>query len=238
MRGLRQCGFSLIELSFVLLITGLLLQSSILPLSQLRDNTLRKQTQQQLQQIKQALIGHVIRTGALPCPIDVVGATAQVCGLSEGGVPAASLSLSGAINDHGALLDAWGQPIRYALSQSDHPRRGLVGSPDWSTPGEVAAIGIADVQAELRLCMAGVDSCEKKYLRADQLVAIVISDGSDATATGAQQENQDADSNYVLGAHSIVEGREFDDMLITLSRSDLAYWLLRSHWLTRPLVVQ
>ena len=233
MKAPRQGGFSLIELSIVLFISAMLLRAAIVPLPQLRDTAMRKQARQQLQNVRQALIGHVIQTGALPCPVSLKGegSGATGCQIAEGGVPAVTLGLLGSVNSAGAVLDAWDRPLRYALSHADHQSEGTVGLPDWSSPGEVAAIGLAKVQADLRLCLNFETKCTKQHLRADQLVAIVMSDGRDGSDSGAQSENQDGDTDYALTAHSQVDGKTFDDMLITLSSSDVAYWLLRGHWL-------
>jgi len=226
-----QQGFSLIELSLVLFVSAMLLRAAIVPLPHLRDTALRKQTQQQLQDVKQALIGYVIKTGALPCPITDKSKRAPSCSALEGGVPAALLGLLGAVDSNGAVLDPWGNPLRYALSQADHPSEGTVGLFDWSAPGEVAAIGLTNVQADLTLCLSGKVSCTKQHLRANKLVAIILSDASDNSLSAAQLENQDGDTQYVLQGHSQVPGEVFDDLLVTLSSGDMAYWLLRGGWL-------
>lgn len=235
MKVLKQGGFSLIELSFVLIISAILLRSALAPLPQLRDTAMRKQTRQQLQDVKHGFIGHIIKTGALPCPVALTGTgnSTEICQTAEGGVPAAAVGLLGTVDSAGALLDAWGRPLRYALSQADHKSEGVQGLPDWSTAGEIAAIGLSNVDADLRICLNADTACTKQHLRADQLVAIVISDGRDGSAAGVQHENQDGDADYALTAHSQVDGGVFDDLLITLSSSDMAYWLLRGHWLTR-----
>ena len=234
MNLLQQRGFSLIELSIVLFISAILLRAAIVPLPQLRDAAMRAQTRQQLQEVKQALIGHIIKTGTLPCPISLTGSgnNTAVCKITEGGVPAVTVGLLGAVNSVGAVLDVWGRPLRYALSGADHQSEGVVGQPDWSTTGEIAAIGLTEVEADLRICLNANTKCTKQHLRADQLVAIVLSDARDGSVDGVQQENQDGDTDYALTAHSQVEGKVFDDMVITLSSGEVAYWLLRGHWLT------
>lgn len=228
----RQHGFSLIELSIVLVVSGLLLRSAIQPLPQLRESAQRKQSLAQLQSVKRALLGYVIHTGTLPCPLstDSLYDTSDQCQVREGYVPAAQLGVLGAIDSTGAVLDVWGRPLRYIVSQADHPELGLQGKADWSTPGEIAAIGLPHLQADLRLCLT-TKACSKRNLRADQLVAIVISDGADNSENGAQQENQDGDTDFVLRAYTQTEEDKFDDMLITFSRSDMAYWLLQTDWL-------
>ncbi len=230
----RQDGFSLIELSIVLVVSGMLLHSAIQPLPQLRESAHRKQSLAQLQSVKRALLGYVVSTGTLPCPLsaDSPPDVSNQCQVREGNLPAAQLGVMGAVDETGAILDVWGRPLRYIVSQADHPELGEQGRADWSTRGEIAAVGLPQLQADLRLCLTS-QACSHRNLRADHLVAIVISDGADNSDDGAQQENQDGDTEFVLRAYTQSKEDKFDDMLITFSRSDMAYWLLQTDWLQR-----
>ncbi|HZP91955.1 MAG TPA: prepilin-type N-terminal cleavage/methylation domain-containing protein [Burkholderiales bacterium] len=61
-------GFSLVEMSVVLLIVTLLLGSVLVPLSAQVDERKFSETSKQLDQIKEALIGFALANGYLPCP--------------------------------------------------------------------------------------------------------------------------------------------------------------------------
>lgn len=63
----RQCGFSLVELSIVLLVVGLLLTSIIAGLSDLVWRARNAQAQKDLSLAKETLIGYAISEGRLPC---------------------------------------------------------------------------------------------------------------------------------------------------------------------------
>lgn len=63
-----QSGFSLIELSIVLLVLGLILTSTITGLSDLVWRARYAQAKKDLALAQEALIGYVISRGGLPCP--------------------------------------------------------------------------------------------------------------------------------------------------------------------------
>jgi len=61
-------GFTLIEMTMVLLIVGLLVGSFVIPLGAQMDINNIKATDQRLAQIKEALLGYAARNRRLPCP--------------------------------------------------------------------------------------------------------------------------------------------------------------------------
>jgi len=73
-----QKGFTLIEITIVLLILGLLIAGILGPLSIRVEQKQRQETQDQLDDIKNTLIGFAITEGRLPCP-DCRIATAGSC---------------------------------------------------------------------------------------------------------------------------------------------------------------
>lgn len=66
----RRCsnGFSLIELSVVILLVTLLLGSILVPLQTQVEQRQYRETEKRLEQIKEALIGYAISNRYLPCP--------------------------------------------------------------------------------------------------------------------------------------------------------------------------
>jgi prepilin-type N-terminal cleavage/methylation domain-containing protein len=67
-RSSHQCGFSLVELAIVLVIVALLSGGLLLGLSGQRDQVQSKEARQQLETIREALIGYAMTNGRLPCP--------------------------------------------------------------------------------------------------------------------------------------------------------------------------
>jgi len=64
----RQRGFTLNELAVVLVIIGFLVGGLLLPLATQVEQRNRRETEQQLEEIRQALLGYVVANGYLPCP--------------------------------------------------------------------------------------------------------------------------------------------------------------------------
>ena len=71
--GMR--GFTLIELSVVVLVITLLLGSLLIPLATQVEQRNMSETQKRLQEIKEALIGFAIANGRFPCPAIGTGAS-------------------------------------------------------------------------------------------------------------------------------------------------------------------
>jgi prepilin-type N-terminal cleavage/methylation domain-containing protein len=61
-------GFSLIEMAVVLFIIALLLGSVLVPLTTQVEQRQVSETQKMLEDIKEALVGHAVAKGYLPCP--------------------------------------------------------------------------------------------------------------------------------------------------------------------------
>ncbi|MEO6976439.1 MAG: prepilin-type N-terminal cleavage/methylation domain-containing protein [Gallionella sp.] len=121
-------GFTLIEMAMVLMIVALLLGGLLPTISGQVEQRNVAETRKQLDEIQQALIGYAIINGRLPCPASPAAntgmesfasghnATDGVCSnFYNGYVPAATLGLSGT-NINGYVVDAWGNPIHYAVT--------------------------------------------------------------------------------------------------------------------------
>ncbi len=125
-------GFTLIEMAIVLMIVGFLLSGLLVSLTQSAENTRRTNANAQLQRIEEALYGFAQTTGRLPCPAsnstngletppDVDGDCAVPTTFHHGFVPSATLGLTGTVNGDGLLLDPWGNPYRYSVSDLVSP---------------------------------------------------------------------------------------------------------------------
>jgi len=237
-------GFSLVEISLVLVILGILLSAATVPLASLEGQRRERRVQADLVSIRDALIARLISHEALPCPIGRVTVGARVpaasagqastvavsgrCATFRGGVPAATLSVAGAMDATGALLDPWGRAYRFALSDTDADGHGTAGLPDWSAPGESGEVGIQHLRGSLSVCERAVARCPREALRANDLVFVVLSHGADAGATGLQRPNLAPSGSFTLAPRSDVPDLQFDDVLTWASRSELTWWLLRA----------
>jgi prepilin-type N-terminal cleavage/methylation domain-containing protein len=123
--NIRNRGFSLIELSIVLAVVGLLVVSMVNGFATYIQNRRMQEAQRDLQNIYEALIGFAIQNGRLPCPdIDGLGVFGfgsedrqganNVCSapgaqVAAGFLPFVDLGVSGVIED------PWGFPYAYAV---------------------------------------------------------------------------------------------------------------------------
>jgi len=200
----------------------------------------------QLHDIRETLFAYVVSYGALPCPLDQSSdglmststayfdsdTRAAVCTIAQGWLPSSLLGIQGVVNVEGALLDPWGREYRYVVSLMSSADSGQAGLPDWTTPGEAAVVGVDHLRSDITLCNKVTRAdCSGRAIRANQIAFVVLSLGADQSADGIQSENQDNDSVFLVTDESVVEGSEFDDLLVWGSAADTMYWMLRMGWL-------
>ncbi len=154
---IQQKGFTLVEMAIVLVIFGLVLSALLLPLRAQREQAAQAQTINTLDNAKQALLGFAQANGRLPCPAT---ATSQgiaapnasgPCTVQQGFLPAATLGIQ-PVNALGFAIDAWNNPIRYAVTIADNPNGVVAGLPtgygvrnipDFTSTNELQDIGIS-----------------------------------------------------------------------------------------------
>ncbi len=233
-------GFSLVELSMVLFILGLMLQMNIEPIAGRLENRRRSESLDQLKLVQQHLRAHWVSYGFLPCPLPLVATenspaispiqSGGVCLDGVGYVPANTLSIIGPLDDQGALLDPWGRALRYHVSMSDVNQVTQPNTPDWVTAGELSSNLFTELNADLTVCRLVTElRCERADQAAADIVAVVVSQGSNDSAREAG--NRDADRQFVSAAYSMSGDYAFDDQLVWLGRSELILLALESGWL-------
>ncbi len=120
-----QSGFTLVEVSIVLLIVVILLGYTLAMFPVQQELKQYRQARSEIDKIKDALIGFAQINGRLPCPAlpstqgKEAGGGSSNCDRYGGFVPANTLGLTGRINRDGLMIDPWGQPYRYYISDSD-----------------------------------------------------------------------------------------------------------------------
>ena len=200
-------GFSLLELSIVLVIAALLSSGMIFSLGAQRDLAAYQDTQRQLDQVKEALLGFALSNGRLPCPAKATLANTDAnagredCTLTAGhGVlPWATLGL--------AEVDTWGQRLTY------YAHSNFTGS---VPTGALASFTLDSLgNANIK------DSTSAGYNIASELPAVIVSHGRRglggyqnngskvAGASGEEAENADADLTFI--AHP--QNETFDDLI-------------------------
>lgn len=155
MRNRGQRGFSLVELAIVLVVVGLLVGGLLTPLATQFEQRRISETQRQLDETREALIGFALRNGYLPCPAvsaqnGLEDRSGPYCtqGKRQGFVPWATLGVERA--------DAWGRMLRYSVTPAftnsqlqfnlGTPRDITIGTRD-AAGNLVAASGIGDIPA-------------------------------------------------------------------------------------------
>ena len=243
-----QQGFSLIEVAIVLVILGLLLGTLIQPLGSVYQQDKVRQAHTDLSNILEALVGYAVTHARLPCPASVDpddtnnGAESPEgggdCDQPHGFVPALTLALQGPRNQDGLLVDPWGNPYRYSVSQRNN---GGLGTADFTTQGDMAAVGAENLSPDLEACPNASDSSSQCNPNADRLTddgvpVIIYSMGrnwasynsddemENAGEAGAKMTNADGldypianDDIFVSKGFSTVEDDEFDDVVLWLS---------------------
>lgn len=150
----RQRGFTLIELAIVILIMGLILGGLAMPLATQRENARYRESSEQLSDIQKAVEGFAQVNGFLPCPATPASAGAAaggggVCTVQHGFVPATTLNIGGSRNSDNLLLDAWGSPLRYSITNSDADADGQW---DFTSTGELRDVSMPSLLPDLTVC--------------------------------------------------------------------------------------
>lgn len=231
-------GFTLTELAIVMVIMALLIGGMLVPLSTQRDIQNTNNTQKQLSEIREALLGFAAANGRLPCPaspatsgIENPAGGGACASANNGFVPGATLGI-GPTDSQGYVLDAWGNRIRYAITTWGatsgtppyHPNAfttvdGIKSA--WSDP--LLATGI---EPRLRVCSTSVgigsSDCASDMTISYTTAAILVSSGRNGgtTPTSADElANTDNNSTFVNHAPTPADAPqgEFDDIVVWLS---------------------
>jgi prepilin-type N-terminal cleavage/methylation domain-containing protein len=185
-----QTGFTLVEIAIVLLIVTILLGYTVALFPSQQRLKQYRAVDRQMDQLIDAIIGFAQVNGRLPCPAqpddvgveDINGVVG--CNTYAGFVPVNTLGLDGRINEDSLLTDPWGNPYRYYVTDVDTVISGTVGRSDFTSPGEMRAVGLADTDDD------GYIDLDGRYLICDSI-------GSSA-------------SNKCTGANTVF-GQFFDD---------------------------
>jgi len=221
----EQTGFTLVEVSIVLLIVTILLGYTIAMFPVQQELKQYRQAQEEIREIKQALIGFAQINGRLPCPaaadsagVEDAGGTG--CNAYTGFVPAITLGIRGDLNDDLLLMDPWGNPYRYAVASSDFDGDAI---DDFVSPDEMKDIGLVDsnaddaidLDANLVVCRSAstdTDECSNgDYLIGDPdttltppvylgAPAVILSMGKNWSSTPSGEELENAGSTLVTGS--------------------------------------
>lgn len=203
--GHPQRGFSLVELTIVLVIVALLSGGLMLGLAAQRDANNYQEAQRQLESAKEALFGFAISNGRLPCPATATlantdsNAGKENCTAEHGVLPWSTLGLP--------ETDPWGQRLTY-FARNQFTATLTAGALASFT---LDTLGNANIK----------DATSSGYDIASSLPAVIVSHGSRGVggyqksgvqltgAIGDEAENADADLTFI--AHTPSDS--FDDIV-------------------------
>jgi prepilin-type N-terminal cleavage/methylation domain-containing protein len=229
----RQSGFTLVEMGIVLIIVALLLGGLLPTINSQVDQRHEIDTRKQLDDIQQALIGYAVINGRLPCPATSTsnGAESPAGGgnctnFYNGYVPAATLGLSGAVSSSGLILDAWGNPIRYAVTSWNSASPSL--NDVFTTANGMQTVGISNLTpTSLLVCstatgISGSSCGSGNALTTSGVPAVIFSTGKNgAQGSAGSDEAKNLDNNQTFVSHlpapSGATNGAFDDILIWIS---------------------
>ncbi|MDO9448990.1 MAG: prepilin-type N-terminal cleavage/methylation domain-containing protein [Rugosibacter sp.] len=232
----HQHGFTLIEIAIVMFIVTLLLGGMLMPLSAQQDIRNQGNTQKQLTEAREALLGFAMANGRLPCPATAAsnGVESPVDGVGgcanphDGYLPAATLGLA-PIDAQGFAVDGWGgntiNRIRYAVTTAN--------ASAFTTANGMKTITMTALSPDLKVCNAGngVDlataDCTATSSLAADAVAVIYSVGKNASTGGNgadETHNPNPNPTAVAADRAFVSAQssaDFDDQVIWLSKNIL-----------------
>lgn len=218
-------GFTLVEMSIAVFVIALILGGMLVPLATQVEQRQVSDTERQLQEIREALIGYAVAKGNLPCPdtgtngSENVNVASGQCstisgGIAYGRIPYLDLGLGNS--------DVWGNRYTYYVNELFARR-----SPN------ATLLSLTSAGTDVRICSS--QACTTVYSSAAAFA--VVSHGKNgagainyntgtqnATSSSAdEQENYDTDRDVV--SRPFYSGgaaaSQFDDVVVWLSRYTL-----------------
>ena len=250
-KPIKHKGFTLVEMAIVLVIFGFVLSALLLPLRAQREQAAQAQTINTLENAREALLGFAQANGRLPCPATAASNgiaspnPSGACTIQQGFFPAATLGIQ-PINSQGFAVDAWNNPIRYAVTLVDNPNGvvsglptgyGVRNVPDFTSFNEIQDIGISRtnpapplnvpaLNPDLKVSCGQVATpeCTPANLIINNAVAVIYSTGANGglldSEVGADEVANKNATTLFYSRTQTAKGStagEFDDLVVWIS---------------------
>ncbi len=224
----RSRGFTLIELTMVIFIIGLILGGLLTPLSYRLEQENRARSRDYLDEVNEAILGYTLINGRLPCPDcpdsticiagtandgieDMMGvAGSRICETSIGNIPWVDLQ----VNEY----DAWNRHLTYRVEPD------FADETDGADGCDTVSVGISfelcargDIDIYSAYDTAGSAGYTGRPTVADDVVAVIVShgdDGNDSLQTDVQVENFDRNpvnpdtGRNILGSYTTTDHKD------------------------------
>lgn len=227
-------GFTLVELTMVLVIIALLTSGLIISFGTQKDIGDVTDTERQLAAANDALLGFAAVHGRLPCPApdgatgveDPVGG--GVCTTPFGFLPAVTLGIT-PTNPEGYAVDPWNNRLRYAVSIDDSGTFTFTKPPGAGGIRDVWSVDPMNLAPDLRVCPSAAsinnpggpnNSICAGVALTDKAVAVVLSNGKNGGNPPPALPVTDESANYFSVERSFVSrqpGPNYDDVVTWLS---------------------
>lgn len=195
-----QHGFTLVEIAIVLLIVTILLGYTVALFPLQQELKQYRAVNLEMDQVIAAIIGFAQVNGRLPCPAipnsggNEDGGGGANCNNYGGFVPVNTLGITGRLNADSLLLDPWGNPYRYYVTNNDANGGGLS---DFVRSGEMRNVGIGD---NIPPGGDGYTDLDGRYL---------ICDGNGTTIDDACTGAVEVFGNFLAGPPDLYAGAPF-----------------------------
>ncbi len=236
-------GFTLIEVTVVLVIVSILLGYTVSIYPAQQEVKQYTTANEEMDSIVKYIIRFAQVNGRLPCPDSTAGGgsfngeenlTASppppwACVSGYAYLPGKTLGVQGHYDDNGRLLDPWGQPYRYAVSNG-------TGVENFIDRDNIKIQGLDNMNGNIRVCDdspadLNETNCPPGTREVmSRVAAIVLSTGKDAgnSTSLIQAENLDnfnstatLDRLFVYALRSDRSSAEYDDLVRWVSTTQL-----------------
>ena len=206
-------GFTLIEMSIVVALFGLLIGGGLVSLGAYMDKQAIDLTRARMDKIDRAMTLYVIRNGYLPCPVDDDGDPVTDCGDGTGDTRGTIFTGLVPYADMGLLRrdaqNGWNQDIAYTVDTAyTEDQTAILDTIQPPTTDNYAdaydLCGYIDLQISAGTSRTADDDCDDGALEGGYAwpVYLLVSAGENGSA-----ENTDGDITFIEGGDDILHAR-------------------------------
>lgn len=248
-------GFTLLEMTVVLILVGLLTGGLLMSLSKQRDINNYIQTNNRMMDMQRTILGFAVANGRLPCPataennfsIGTAGledrnSETGFCKVIAGYVPGVTLGFN-QLDKFGFPVDEWGNRFIYAVTQTkevDGINQTSKADSSFTKVGGMSDSAISSLDPSLRVCIkapqssltCSISSTETNFLIKNAVVIILSKGSSGSKKNLGVDESENLDNDGVFVSHestsSFHSGDEFNHIVTWISPYNLYHAMIQA----------